>query len=206
MLGTVLPNAENLCIENKHFEDKNLLTYRLDCTDSVAEHNFLKLNKWWSIFGAFALYMIGKWSVRCQRMQADRVTRETQTGLVPWAHIMLPSSPLWWAHDRQGNATACRDAAATGTDWGCVRGKWLLGWVGYLTTLQVARPCSVEWWNNEWVMNWKGLGNKRPCNNLGTVQEGLRNTTKYVSQVSPCLSGDSNPALPEYESRLVPLW
>jgi hypothetical protein len=38
-----------------------------------------------------------------------------------------------------------------------------------LTTISLAIIYSNEWWNDRWIINWKGFGRKRPCTYRSTV-------------------------------------
>jgi hypothetical protein len=73
----------------------------------------------------------------------------------------------------------------------------------YLTALSVSRLlASVRGW--QWVMNLKGCGRKRSWPNLrycsGICLEGLRKTTKIISQASRSPGRDLNPGSPVYEA------
>jgi hypothetical protein len=80
--------------------------------------------------------------------------------------------------------------------------------VVYLTALfQWLRLYSVGWRRDKWMMNWKGCGRMRPRPNLryypSICMEGLRKTTKNLSQNSRCPGRDLNSWSPEYKEGVL---
>jgi hypothetical protein len=59
---------------------------------------------------------------------------------------------------------------------------------GFLTTLsELQRLHSYEWWDDAWVMNWKGCGRTRLWHiwwhYSGICRAGLRKTTKHSARI-----------------------
>jgi hypothetical protein len=79
---------------------------------------------------------------------------------------------------------------------------------GLLSMLSVDRLHGVEWWNDRWMMNGnilEGSGRYLVKALSGICPEGLRRTTKSLSQESSCCGRDSNRLSIEYESGALPL-
>jgi hypothetical protein len=71
--------------------------------------------------------------------------------------------------------------------------------VGYLTTLSVARMCSIKWWDDK--RNWNAFGKRRSWSNRRTIStialKGPNKNTKKETWDSPCDGWDSNLEPPE---------
>jgi hypothetical protein len=66
---------------------------------------------------------------------------------------------------------------------------------------------TVQHWMKEWFMNWKRCRRKQSCPNLwdypSICLEGLRKTTKNLSQDSQSLGWDLNHGPPKYEAGVL---
>jgi hypothetical protein len=80
--------------------------------------------------------------------------------------------------------------------------------VGYLTIVWVARLCSVEWYHDRWMMNWKGFGRKRSWPNQDTIPAfAWKNWGKSQKpQDIWCPGLNSNQASSEYGPGVLQLW